>query len=69
MYGCSMGVAGFEQIEAQDFNPNVALEVGNMYAMRKPLCLLKDLTLRYAAANRSSSTAQKGATCCPKTWP
>jgi hypothetical protein len=45
MHGCGMGVAVFEQIEAQSFNPNVALEYGYMYAMRKPLCLLKDRNL------------------------
>ncbi len=45
MHGCGMGVAVFEQIEAQSFNPNVALEFGYMYAMRKPLCLLKDRNL------------------------
>jgi hypothetical protein len=45
MHGCGMGVAVFEQIEAQSFNPNVALELGYMYAMRKPLCLLKDRNL------------------------
>ena len=28
MYGCGFGVAVFECIETEDFNPNVALEVG-----------------------------------------
>lgn len=46
MYGCSFGVAIFERIEAEDFNPNVALEVGYMLALSKPVCLLKDRTLR-----------------------
>lgn len=45
MHGCGMGIVVFEQIEAQSFNPNVALELGYMYAMRKPLCLLKDKDL------------------------
>ena len=45
MNGCGMGVAVFEQIEARSFNPNVALELGYMYAMGKPLCLLKDKNL------------------------
>jgi len=45
MHGCGMGVAVFEQIEAQSFNPNVALELGYMYAMGKPVCLLKDRNL------------------------
>lgn len=45
MHGCGMGVAVFERIEAENFNPNVSLEMGYMYAMGKPLCLLKDRTL------------------------
>lgn len=45
MHGCGMGVAVFERIEEQVFNPNVSLEFGYMYAMRKPLCLLKDQPL------------------------
>ncbi len=45
MHGCGMGVAVFERIEEENFNPNVSLELGYMYAMRKPLCLLKDRTL------------------------
>jgi hypothetical protein len=45
MHGCGLGKAVFERIEAERFNPNVALEVGYMYAMRKPVCLLKDQTL------------------------
>jgi hypothetical protein len=45
MYGCGMGVVVFEGIEVKDFNPNVSLEVGYMYALGKKLCLLKDRTL------------------------
>lgn len=45
MHGCGLGIAVFERIEASRFNPNVALEVGYMFAMRKPVCLLKDTTL------------------------
>ncbi len=45
MHGCSMGIAVFERIEEQVFNPNVSLEVGYMMASLKPLCLLKDQTL------------------------
>jgi hypothetical protein len=45
MYGCGMGVVVFESIEAKDFNPNVSLEVGYMYALGKKLCLLKDRKL------------------------
>lgn len=45
MHGCGQGVAVFERIEAENHNPNVALEVGYMFAMRKEVCYLKDLTL------------------------
>ena len=44
--GCSFGIAVFERIEADDFNPNVSLEVGYMLALGKPVCLLKDRTLK-----------------------
>jgi nucleoside 2-deoxyribosyltransferase len=45
MHGCGFGVAVFEGIEEENFNPNVSLEVGYMYALGKKLCLLKDRTL------------------------
>jgi hypothetical protein len=45
LYGCAFGIAVFERIEAEKFNPNVALEVGYMMALGKPVCLLKDKTL------------------------
>jgi len=46
LYGCGFGIAVFERIEAEEFNPNVSLEVGYMLALRKPVCLLKDKTLK-----------------------
>jgi len=46
LHGCGFGIAVFERIEAEEFNPNVALEVGYMFALRKPVCLLKDRTLK-----------------------
>ena len=46
LYGCGFGVAVFELIEAEYFNPNVSLEVGYMLAMKKPVCLLKDQTCK-----------------------
>jgi hypothetical protein len=46
LWGCSFGVAVFERIQADEFNPNVSLEVGYMLAMKKPVCLLKDQTLK-----------------------
>lgn len=51
MHGCGLGVAVFERFEADETNPNVALEVGYMFAMRKPVCLLKDQTLRTLQAD------------------
>lgn len=45
MHGCGMGMAVYERLEANATNPNVALEVGYLFAMRKPVCLLKDQTL------------------------
>lgn len=46
VYGCGFGIAVFERIETEEFNPNVALEVGYMFALRKPVCLLKEKTLK-----------------------
>jgi hypothetical protein len=46
LYGCGFGIAVFERIEQEDFNPNVSLEVGYMLALGKKVCLLKDQTLR-----------------------
>lgn len=46
IFGCGLGVSVFERIEAEEFNPNVAFEVGYMAALRKPVCLLKDKTLK-----------------------
>jgi hypothetical protein len=45
IYGCRFGIAVFERLEQDDFNPNVSLEVGYMRALHKPICLLKDKTL------------------------
>jgi hypothetical protein len=46
LYGCGIGIAVFERIEGDEFNPNVSLEVGYMTALKKPICLLKDKTLK-----------------------
>jgi hypothetical protein len=46
MYGCGFGIAVYERLEGDEFNPNVSLEVGGMLVMGKPVCLLKDKTLR-----------------------
>ena len=46
IYGCDFGVAVFERIEQEEFNPNISLEVGYTMALRKPVLLLKDKTLK-----------------------
>jgi hypothetical protein len=51
IYGCSFGIAVFERIETDEFNPNVALEVGYMFALNKNVCLLKDRTLQTLQAD------------------
>lgn len=45
MHGCAFGVALFERINSNYFNPNVSLEIGYMMAMNKPILFLKDKTL------------------------
>lgn len=45
MHGCGFGIAVFERLTTNEFNPNVSLEVGYMHALGKPVCLLKDSTL------------------------
>lgn len=45
IYGCSIGIAVFERLESDVHNPNVAFEVGYLYGLRKPVCLLKERTL------------------------
>jgi hypothetical protein len=47
MQGCKFGIALYERLTEDDFNPNVSLEVGYMIAINKPVCLLKDKTLIY----------------------
>ena len=46
MHGCGFGIAVFERIEEESFNPNISLEVGYMMALGKPVCILKDKTLK-----------------------
>ena len=47
MHACNFGVAVFDRITEDDFNPNVSLEVGYMLGMGKSVLLLKDKTLKY----------------------
>ncbi len=46
MHGCDFGVAVFERIEDEVFNPNISLEVGYLLALGKPICYLKDKSLK-----------------------
>ncbi|MCK7590778.1 hypothetical protein M0G43_09345 [Subsaxibacter sp. CAU 1640] len=46
MQGCSFGIALFDRINTEEFNPNVSLEIGYMMALNKPVLLLKDKTLK-----------------------
>ena len=45
IYGCGFGVAVFERLQADEFNPNVSFEYGYMRGIGKHVCLLKDQTL------------------------
>jgi len=68
MNGCGFGIAIFERIEEEAFNPNVGLEVGYMMALSKPVLLLKDKTLKTLHADlngklyKSFDTRDPGAT-------
>lgn len=46
MHTCDFGIAVFDRITEDDFNPNVTLEVGYMLGMGKDVLLLKDKTLK-----------------------
>jgi hypothetical protein len=51
LHGCSFGIAIFERIENDEHNPNVALEVGYLLAMDKPVCILKDKSVKQIQAD------------------
>lgn len=42
MHGCKYGIAVFEEIDEREFNPNISLELGYMYASGKSCLVLKD---------------------------
>jgi hypothetical protein len=46
IHGVRFGIAVFDRIEDDAFNPNVSLEVGYMLGLNKSVCFLKDRTLR-----------------------
>lgn len=51
MHCADFGIAIFERITEDDFNPNVSLEVGYMMGLGKSVCLLKDQTLKNLQAD------------------
>lgn len=46
IYAADFGIAVFERIDDDLFNPNVAFEIGFMFALNKEVCLLKEKTLK-----------------------
>jgi hypothetical protein len=42
MKGSKLGIAVFEEIDEREFNPNISLELGYMYALGRRCLLLKD---------------------------
>lgn len=46
LHCCTFGIAVFDRITEDDFNPNVSLEVGYLLGMNKNVLLLKDKTLK-----------------------
>jgi len=46
IHGSAFGIAVFERLETEEFNPNVALEVGYMLGLKKHVLLSKDQTLK-----------------------
>ena len=46
IHGCDMGIAVYDRVSCDEFNPNVSFEVGYMTALQKPLCILKDKNLK-----------------------
>lgn len=46
IHSCDFGIAVFDRITEEDFNPNVSLEVGYMLGRGKNVLLLKDKTLK-----------------------
>ena len=45
MKNSKYGIAVFEEIDTRDFNPNISLELGYMYALERRCLLLKDMRM------------------------
>ena len=46
IYGCDFGIAVFERITGEIYNPNVSFEAGYLMGLQKPILFLKDQTLK-----------------------
>lgn len=46
IYASDFGIAVFERIKNENYNPNVAFEVGYMFGINKEVCLLKECSLK-----------------------
>lgn len=46
IYASDFGIAVFERIKDDSYNPNVAFEVGYMFGINKDVCLLKERSLK-----------------------
>jgi hypothetical protein len=64
VFGCRFGIAVFERIEDNAFNPNVSLEVGYMMGIGKPVCYLKERTL-HTLHTDSSVNCTASSICSP----
>jgi|RhiMethySRZTD1v2_1073278.scaffolds.fasta_scaffold61275_1 hypothetical protein len=42
MWGCGFGIAVYDRLAAEDFNPNVSFELGYMIALQKPVLIFLD---------------------------
>jgi len=51
LHGSTFGIAVYERLEEETFNPNVSLEVGYIMAIPKPILILKDQTLKQLNAD------------------
>ncbi len=70
MHACDFGVAIFDRITEDDFNPNVTLEVGYMFGLGKKVLLLKDKTLKTLSTDLAGKLYKPfDTTDIPKTLP
>lgn len=46
MHGSKYGIAVFEEIDEREYNPNISLELGYMYALKRRCLLLKEQRMR-----------------------